>query len=230
MFEYAIKPSVEDMVVATGNSNDNSSTGSAETITLINTGIIRGLVSAFAMRLAAKGVKQEEITEKISAFINQCFYAGDLDKYAIGWLKNEDWYRRAERAGCICAPCGDEDSLWTYAYDISEHALCERTYASQWGKDYREKLPANERAILDNYEKASEAYYEASRIRDEYFRNKSRVCIKAIIVKYGESLSKLDTELYEFLCERYEISTPAEPVAVKQEEVSADAQTDPLKQ
>lgn len=164
---------------------------------MIITGCVRGIVSALAKLLRLRGDKPETIVEKIKPLIVSCVSCGDLGKKDAEWILSDDWYfTQSDYLPCYCRPT---DSLYAFFYEILEDAKGSRLWNACDRSYYGGKLSDDEKAILDAFDKAREAYYEAMRVRDNYFAKKGALVVHDVLRKYASQVSAIDQEFYNFM-------------------------------
>ena len=167
---------------------------------MIITGCVRGIVSALAKLLRMRGDKPESVVEKIKPFIVSCVSTGDLGKKDVvvdqcGTMA--DWYfSQTDYLPCYCRP---SDSLYSFFFEILEDAKGSRMWSACDREYYGGKLSDEEKAILDAYDKAREAYYDAMKIRDQYFAKKGALIVHDVLRKYASQISAIDQEFYNFM-------------------------------
>ena len=164
---------------------------------MIITGCVRGIVSALAKLLRMRGDKPEGVVEKIKPFIVSCVSSGDLGKKDAEWILSDDWFfSQTDYLPCYCRP---SDSLYSFFHEILEDAKGSRLWSACDREYYGGKISAEEKAILDAYEKAREAYYDAMKIRDQYFAKKGALVVHDVLRKYASQISAIDQEFYNFM-------------------------------
>ena len=167
---------------------------------VVITGCIRGFISALARLLAMRGDKPEAIVEKVTPLITSCVSSGDLSKQDAEWIMNDDWYfTQSQYIPCYCTP---SDSLYSFFHEILEEAKGSKLWNSEAKNDYGAKLSPEEKAILDAFDKAREAYYDAMRRRDEYFSKKGALIVHDVLRKYANLIVNIDEEFYNFMSDR----------------------------
>ena len=164
------------------------------------TGCIRGIISSMAKLLRLRGDKQNVVAEKIKPFVASCVAGGDLSKEDAEWILSDDWYFSAWDYIPYCS--STHDSLYSLFYSIMEDAKCSKLWNSEAKDWYNAKINEDEKAILDAYNKAEQAYYEARKIRDEYFTKRGALIVHDVLRKYASHLSSIDQEFYNFMAER----------------------------
>ena len=161
------------------------------------TGCFRGIVSALAKLLRLKGEKPEAIAEAIKPLIASGVASGDIAKRDAEWILSDDWFfSQSDWLPCYCRPT---DSLYSFFYEIMEEAKGSRLWNTDARNYYGGKVTAEEKAILDAFEKARTAYFDAMRVRDEYFAKKGALLVHDILRKYASQISTIDQEFYNFM-------------------------------
>lgn len=161
---------------------------------------VRGIVSSLAKLLRLRGDKQPDIVEKIKPFVVSCVSSGDISKRDAEWVLSDDWYfSQSDYVPCYCTPT---DSLYSFFYEIIEESKGTRIWNTECRDRYNAKISEEEKAILDAFEKARKAYYDAMRIRDNYFYKKSALLVHDVLRKYAAHISNIDQEFYNFMSRR----------------------------
>lgn len=164
------------------------------------TGTIRSIITASAKLLRMKGDKPEVVVDKIKPFIVACVSTGDLSKQSAESILADDWYFASsyEYVPSYSAP---SDSLWSLFREIHEGAQGSREWNTEY-KHWNGKVNEQEKAILDAYTKARDAFWDACRIRDNYFAKKGALVVHDVLRKYASVLTNIDAEFYNFMIER----------------------------
>lgn len=160
-------------------------------------GCLDGIVCALARLLKLKGKAPEEIVETINPLIASCVASGDLSKQNAEWVRDSDWY--ASSQDYIPSYCTPSDSMWSFYHDIIESTKCSRLWSDDIRRDLEKNIDPQEKAILDAFEKARDAYYDAMRIRDEFFAKKAATVLHDVLRKYESQISAIDEEFFKFM-------------------------------
>lgn len=215
MFSYAFKaagatPSKEDYVQSEEHTYPRSEnaapkmTFSDGAIHFLTKCSIRGLVYAFAQRMCLSGSDKDVVKTKLTEFIELARRSGDISREEAVDLKNEDHLVPRESLIPVC--CRDTFGVSGYGMDLLNTAI--GTYDWRFvPQQERKNMDPQELSILDNYEAASKAYFEADNIRRQYYTKKATAIINALLAKYGETLRLMDEELLTFLQERFKVET-----------------------
>ena len=167
---------------------------------LVIVACVRGIVSALARLLRLRGDSQVEVIEKIKPLVVSCVSSGDISKREAEWILSDDWYfAQSDYIPCYCTPT---DSLYSFFREIVEESKGARIWNTECKRQFSNKISAEELAILDAYDKAREAYYDAMRIRDQYFAKKSALLVHDVMRKYASQISNIDQEFYNFMSQR----------------------------
>jgi len=202
MFNFAVKkataPAQESMV----EKDPDIRSFSAELLSeggrqMVIAGCVRAIVSALARLLRMRGDKPEVVTEKLKPFVVSCVSAGDIAKREAEWILSDNWY--AEQRDYIPCYCSPSDSMWAFYREILEEAKGSKMWNSELKNEYGKNLNEQEKAILDAFDKARKEYYDAMRVRDEYFSKKGALIVHDVIRKYANVLSSIDNEFYNFM-------------------------------
>jgi hypothetical protein len=206
MFNFALKkqtnkPAQESLVEKTPEIRDyvalNLSEGGRY---VVITGTVRGIVSALAKLLRLRGEKPDAIAEKIKPFIASCVSAGDLRKDTAEYILSDDWYfTQSDYIPCYCRP---SDSMWSLFNDILEEAKGSKYWNSDLKNDLKLNINPQEKAILDAFETARKAYYDAMRVRDDYFSKRGALIVHDVLRKYAQHISSIDEEFYKFMADQ----------------------------
>ena len=205
MFNFAIKKSPvkaqESLVEKSPELRDWKSLNLSENgRQMIIVACVRGIVSALAKLLRLRGDKQPEVVEKIKPLIVSCVSSGDISKQEAEWILSDDWYfSQSDYIPCYCTPT---DSLYSFFHEIVEESKGARIWNTECKREFANKISEEEKAILDAYDKAREAYFDAMRIRDKYFSKKAALLVHDVLRKYSSQISNIDQEFYNFMSQR----------------------------
>lgn len=204
MFNYAfnnadVKPSNEDYAEGSALPKPEVclTDGATRFITKCS---ISGLIRAFAARMYLSGIAREEVGRKLDEFVELVRRSGDITKAEADDLKKYDFL--AARVPTAPVVFRDTFGMSGYAADLSDAAI--GTYDWRYVPDEeRKNMSDQEKSILDNYEAAARAYFEASTIRSQYYAKRAGAVISGLLTKYGEALRTMDEELLKFLQENF---------------------------
>lgn len=208
MFDYAFKDVVskatedlaesEDSLHATAEANGTTKLSSGMN-KFFTTSSIRGIIRAIAVRMLLRGESQEDTRAKLNDLIEQVRRTGDIDAATAGRLKTMSY----DAINQQCSPITYCDTFSMYKYELD--IMTEANGSMSWDlltREEREAMTEQERSIMDNYIATSKAYWEAKRIREQYFMKRSMRIVLDLLNKYGESIRVLDDELLQYLQER----------------------------
>lgn len=207
MFDYAFRnkigKGVESLVISDGPTYSSATSPVPPPVSafVLKNGV-SGIIRAFGYRMSLAGVKPDDVKVKLKDLIEQIRRTGDIDA-AFAKELNEMEYTVPESAMSPIVYC-DTFGLTRYGLNVLNEAV--GTYASL-DKATRSQLSKEEQAILDNYDKAAKEFFEAQRIRNNYFVGKAVNIIGDMLTKYGETLRNLDEELLNYLQQRFGVNT-----------------------
>lgn len=166
-------------------------------------GVVIGIVKSITKRFIAKGMPADEINSKAHMLLNEFVQNGDLDTGFKTWMFEKDFsddrWDLDEELGEVRPPC--EYESWYDIYDGAKYGVKD----GEWSGDYRQKMNAREKALVDALSEARQKLNQAERAYNDYVNDHAVVTINDVFIKYGEILSKMDKEWYDGVESRLKI-------------------------
>ena len=227
MYDFAFEkpvavPATEDLVEQSINTTYSDNV-SEQAVRWMTTETVTAIMTVFRRRMALRGLDIEEAKKLVREASETMRRNGDIDKYDFEYLNGENFWS-SHVGSAVNDPkrwnrgVDDCDSLWSMVMYVRNIASGSTACNTSYSKELLAKLPENERVIIETVKKKREELWEAESVMEKYFEKKANNLLSYLFNKYGDVLSKLDEELYNYIYDevkpRQDEAVPADPTGI----------------
>ena len=192
MFHFALE---SEAVTLSNPEADHKVAISADFVKSVNEAVLDGIIFSLVKSFERSGLDAKSINEKISELINTLKIRGDVSKRYANW-RDEDSHADSLISN-IRSRLYKNYPSWSGEgfYSVMDSAC----WGGYWGFLYDTKelqLNDREKEIVSRYRDAKEAFYKARREFSEYAEDCALEQFNIIMTKYGDAISKVNSEWY----------------------------------
>lgn len=178
---------------------------SAAAILKARCSIVTGIVRSLVLYLNQNNIDSDKLNDKVTTVINAFASSRDVSQGDLNWIRNTyvpslASLRCAIDSDCPYVPVASRPYL--YWYVIIDNILDDTetfSYIYESPDSISPKFNDNEKAIVESYRQARNAYYEARRKFEDYFRKVTITALREILLRHGTMFQQIAPEWYKFV-------------------------------
>lgn len=167
--------------------------------------IAAGIVRSLVLYLNQSNIDSDKLSGKIETVLNALGSSRDINTADLNWLRSTyvpslASLRCAVDSECPYVPVSSRPYL--YWYVIIGNILDDTNtfaYIYEDSGTTSPKLNDNEKAIISSYRQAQNAYFEARRKFEDYFRKVTITALREILLRHGTMFQQVAPEWYKFV-------------------------------
>lgn len=167
--------------------------------------IITGILRSLILYLYQNNIDSDKVTDKINAVVNAFASTKDIPPYDLNWIRNTYLPSLSSMRCAIDSECpyvSISSKPYLYWYTIIGNILDDYSifnYIYDTNSDTAPKFNDNEKALIQSYRAAQDAYFEARRKFEDYFRKVTITALRDLLLRHGTTLQQVAPEWYGYV-------------------------------